>query len=164
MTLRVLILSTVTSALLTCGVAQAQSWQATPQAPITNFNVQGEPQTLATGRISRHLGVQTEVFAKDSRDLSQAAQRDRELDQQQSAAFGVAYVPLAKNADLYARIGKGGSRDTLSGARDDGWAYGAGAQIIGKGAKGFRADYTRQGLPRSDVKADIVSFGFVSRF
>lgn len=148
------------------GAAHAQDWTVYPQSsPRTSstFNAAGEPQILAGTRVNKHFGVETEVWQPDRRDLSQAARRDLERDRT-PAAYGVAYVPVAKNAEVYARIGKGGARNTLAGSRDDGWQYGAGAQISREGRSGFRADYTRQGLPRSDVKANVFSLGFVSRF
>ena len=164
MTIRKLMLWTLAAGLMTCGAAQAQDW-APVATGANSFAPSGAPQTVSGARINRHFGVETENYAAGpDHDLSQATRRDLEQRRDQPAAFGVAYMPVAKNAELYARIGKGGARDTLNGEHDDGWQYGAGAQIGGSARSGFRADFTRQGMPRSDVKANIFSLGFVSRF
>jgi hypothetical protein len=136
-------------------VAPAPTTRAVPALPVS--------PGLARARINRFVGVETDVYERPSRDLSQGMQRDLERDQR-PAAYGVAYMQISPKAQLFARIGYGGAKNNLAGRADDSWKYGAGAQFNRNARSGFRADYMRQGLPHTNVKANIFSFGLMKHF
>ena len=142
--------------------AFAQELTAGPRGAPT-LSATGVPQQVVRTRLNRFVGVETETYGRPGPNLSQAMRRDFERDRR-PAAYGVAYMPVSPRAEVFARIGYGGSKSTFAGPRDDSWKYGAGAQYRMNSRNGFRADYTRQGQPRSDIKANIFSFGLVSRF
>jgi len=123
-------------------------------------------QLRSATRVNRRMGFETESYAGAASDryLSAGMQRDFERDRR-PAAYGVVYMPVAPRAQLFARVGYGGSKAGLGDPRDDTLKYGAGAEWRRSERSGIRADYTRQqGAPRKSVKADIVSVGFVRRF
>lgn len=120
------------------------------------------PQARTEARLSRFVGLESERHEPIARGAARGLERDIELDRRPTT-FGVAYMPLSPRADAFVRLGYG-SKAKAEGRGEDSWAYGAGAKYRMKGRSGVRADFTRQGLPRSDVKANIFSVGFQVRF
>jgi len=91
--------------------------------------------------------------------------------------YGVGYLPIVPDLDLFARAGYGFSRysaaHTFFGGYDEqSFNYGAGGQMFFDGADGIRLDYTRQsatsqtrpGREAIGNNADIWSVSFVRRF
>lgn len=87
----------------------------------------------------------------------------------QAAIYGVGFLPVAPNADLYARIGYGTQEVEASAAgvsaRGDGesWNYGVGGQYFFDEKNGVRADYTRHDF-EDDGEANVWSIGYVRKF
>lgn len=82
--------------------------------------------------------------------------------------YGVGYLPVAKGADFFVRVGAVGGQFSQSalGAsasnHENGWAAGAGFRWFPKnGANGVRVEYTRYGM-----QDDVNTFGasFVHKF
>ena len=94
------------------------------------------------------------------------------------AVYGVAFLPVAPNADLFARLGVGqadsevsatvraGSfTDTISeDGSSDFVAYGAGAQYFFDGRNGVRGEYTRFDLSDDGAEFDVFSIAYVRKF
>lgn len=88
-----------------------------------------------------------------------------ELDNDRTGtAFGVAFVPVAPSAQLYARIGYGGGSGVDRASASERLKYGVGAEVSTGSRNGFRADYTRYDSDRARPKANVFSMGFASRF
>lgn len=120
------------------------------------------------GRVSKHLGFEAELAReiRDDRAFSSGLRRDAELERQ-SAAYGVAYLPVSKKADVFARLGYGENKTRFwfgGPGRGESVNYGAGAQYFPNERKGVRADFTRHDFRNAKVKANIVSLGFVRKF
>lgn len=86
----------------------------------------------------------------------------------EAAIYGVGFLPIAPNADLFARIGYGTTEIEAEGAgvtaREDGssWNYGVGGQYFFDDRNGVRADYLRKEFDDGD--ADVWSVGYVRKF
>ena len=86
------------------------------------------------------------------------------------AAYGVGFLPVAPNADLFARIGYGKSEGKVSvpgaSASGDGnsWNYGVGGQYFFDDKNGVRADYTYHDFKDDGGKANVWSVGYVRKF
>lgn len=86
------------------------------------------------------------------------------------AVYGVGFLPVAPNADLYARVGYGTSKieaslaGTSASADGESWNYGVGGQYFFDGMNGVRADYTRYDFEDDAGKADVWSIGYVRKF
>lgn len=89
------------------------------------------------------------------------------------AVYGVGFLPVAPNADLYARVGYGTSKIKASvagpaggSATADGesWNYGVGGQYFLDDKNGVRADYTRYDFTDGGGDADVWSVGYVRKF
>ena len=67
----------------------------------------------------------------------------------QYAGYGVGYLPIMRNADLFARIGYGGTNFSSSGpdgrfsGEESSWNWGGGGQYFFTPVDGVRAEYTR---------------------
>ncbi|MDP1632118.1 MAG: porin family protein [Caulobacter sp.] len=87
----------------------------------------------------------------------------------QAAAYAVGYVPVAPNADLFARVGYGttdfdasAGGTTFSGS-DDGFAWGVGGQYYFTAKDGVRVDWTRHDLDKSG-QADVLAVAYTRKF
>ena len=82
--------------------------------------------------------------------------------------FGVGILPISQTVDVFGRVGYGqieasGSVPGLSAsADDDGFAYGAGAQVMLTPKFGLRGEYTR--LEGDDDGVDTISASAVVKF
>ena len=138
----------------------AYNIQAYPVVPAAQAQAQGR-KTL---RLTPHAGVETET-ASNRLTFARGLQREAELDRTGST-FGVAYLPLAPKADLFARLGYGGdTAGSVDSVRNrTSLKFGVGAQYSPDANTGFRADFTRQDFRNARIKANVVSLGFVRRF
>lgn len=86
------------------------------------------------------------------------------------AVYGVGFLPINPNADLFARVGYGSTAVEASAAgissKADGesWNYGVGGRYFLDAKNGFRADYTRQEFQDDGGAADVWSVGYVRKF
>ena len=93
-------------------------------------------------RLNRYFGVEGEISGGLNND--QGAHMDT-----QYAGYGVGYLPVLPNADLFARIGYGATNFSTERAgpvyssQDNSWNWGVGGQYFFNGPNGVRVDYTR---------------------
>jgi hypothetical protein len=119
-------------------------------------------------RFGRYWGVEGEgVFGVDSANIGGGANvRLNNVE----AIYGVGYLPIRPNLDLFARVGYGGEDyhfgGTVTGhASSDSWNYGAGAQWFWDGKDGVRGEYTRvDSTGHDNPNANTWSIGYVRRF
>ncbi|MDP1643810.1 MAG: porin family protein [Phenylobacterium sp.] len=87
-----------------------------------------------------------------------------------AAIYGVGFLPINPNADLFARVGYGTTEVEASAAgissKADGesWNYGVGGRYFIDANNGFRADYTRQEFQDDGGSADVWAVGYVRKF
>jgi hypothetical protein len=87
----------------------------------------------------------------------------------QQTIYGVTYLPLAKNLDLFGRIGVGRTDWTYKGPAhpDDGdtnWNVGGGAQWFFASGDGVRAEYTRESFDHAPQNGHDWSLSYVRKF
>ena len=118
-------------------------------------------------RIGRYLGAEGEAgFGINSDTVSGV---DVKLTSTY-AGYGVAFLPLMPNADLFARVGYGHSnvRGTFGGVSvtsgEDSVNYGAGAQYFFTANDGVRAEYTRFDFRNNGGSANVYGVSYVRRF
>jgi len=87
------------------------------------------------------------------------------------AMYGVGYLSLSPNTDLFGRIGYGNSREKVNllgnefSRNDQSWNFGVGGQHYFDGKNGVRLDYTRQEFTRDSAgHADVYSVAYTRRF
>lgn len=145
-----------------------------------NFSGNGDEQNGIEGRLGarfgRYLGVEGDVTGGFDGDHVTAANGDPASVRLRNAygGYAVGFVPIAPNADLFARVGYGQSSfklddHTLNTAYDvthDSVNYGAGGQYFPNGGpNGIRVDYTRYDYQAKDAGADNVwSLAYVRKF
>ena len=119
------------------------------------------PNFGAEGEVS--LGVKDEDFRVGTTTVTADLQYD-------AAVYGVGYVPLGQNFELFGRVGYGTSEIKVSGpgvtatADGESWNYGVGAQYTLDGQNGIRADWTRRDFRDDGGEADVWSLNFVRKF
>lgn len=132
----------------------------------------GALQGRVGARLHPNFGVEGELAFGVKDDTVQVApglSADVELENQ-AAVYGVGFVPLSPNADLFARVGYGTTEVKASGAgasaSADGqsWNYGVGGQYFFDGANGVRADWTRYDFEDDGGEADVWQIGYVRKF
>lgn len=85
------------------------------------------------------------------------------------AAYGVAFLPLGQNFELFARVGYGSTRirSTAAGVSVQGdgesFNYGLGAAAFHR-ADGLRIDWTRRDYTGDDDAADSWTLSYIRRF
>ena len=87
----------------------------------------------------------------------------------QVAGYGVGYLPLGSNTDLFARVGYGTSKikvSNLPGVTDnyESVNYGFGAQHRFDGVNGVRVDYTRYDFNHDRGHSDVFAVAYTRRF
>ena len=131
----------------------------------------GAIQGRLGARLHPYFGVEGELafgVNDDSVNIAPGVSADVELENQ-AAIYGVGFLPLSPNADLYARLGYGTSEVKASAggasASADGqsWNYGVGGQYFFDGVNGVRADWTRYDF-EDDGEADVWQVGYVRKF
>ncbi|MEI9965883.1 MAG: outer membrane beta-barrel protein [Caulobacteraceae bacterium] len=86
------------------------------------------------------------------------------------AGYAVGFLPIAPNADLFARVGYGHSnaRSTANGVEynygEDSVNYGGGAQYFFTPHDGVRAEYTRFDYRHDAGTANVWSLAYVRKF
>lgn len=144
-------------------------------------NLQGDHADLSAlqGRLGlrfdRYFGVEGElasgVNSHDPTTDSNGVPLKAGLTSQE-AIYGVGFLPLGHNLDLFARAGYGGTAVKINSVTPtvyryggDSWNYGAGAQyFFNGGPNGVRADYTRYDYENNAPDANVWSVAFVRKF
>lgn len=131
----------------------------------------GAIQGRLGARFNPYLGVEGELgFGVKKDDVNIGGVKGKAELKNQAAIYGVGFLPVAPNADLYARVGYGKSEGKISVpgaiAKADGnsWNYGVGGQYFLDDKNGVRADYTRHDFEDDAGKADVWSVGYVRKF
>jgi outer membrane immunogenic protein len=161
--------------------AMAQAQTAPVSGPYVNLGYAhadtGTPNFEVLGarlgyRFNRMLGVEGEAgWGLKGYDVNVAPGSDVHLKlSHQYAAYGVGFLPLSENTDLFARVGYGTTKIKGSflgtSVADDGESinFGVGAQHHFDGVNGVRFDYTRQEFRKGDGHANVWGVAYVRRF
>jgi len=140
-------------------------------------------------RFTPHLGVEGELAVGVSGDSNSVGDDVFRLSRKdklnaQGAIYGIGYLPLSPQADLFARVGYGRTeirrdfdyrgvfpggdisiRDTEA---DNSWNFGVGAQYFFDEANGVRIDYTRHEFDDDQFKnngdSDVWSLAYTRKF
>jgi hypothetical protein len=106
-------------------------------------------------RFGRYLGVEGEVSSAVNSDHIGIGGAPGEVRvNSQYAGYGVGYLPVLPNADIFARVGYGATNFHTTGAtgayhgQDNSLNYGVGGQYFMTAADGVRVDYTRSDFAR----------------
>ena len=139
-------------------------------AKIDDVNL-GAIQGRVGARFGQYLGVEGELAGGVKEDSVNVAGTSVDLKlQRQAAIYGVGYLPVSPQADLFARVGYGNSKIKASAAgtsaADDGdsWNYGVGGQYFLDDKNGVRLDYTRHDFKDSSENADVWAVGYTRKF
>jgi hypothetical protein len=131
----------------------------------------GAVQARLGARFTPHFGVEGELAAGIDGDKTTVSGVTLKSDlDHQAAVYGVGFLPILPNADLFVRAGYGTNRvhQSAAGAAGtidgDSWNYGVGGQYFFNDKNGVRADYTRYDLRDSSVNADTWSLAYVRKF
>jgi len=129
----------------------------------------GAIQGRVGARYGQYLGVEGELAGGVKGDDFKVAGTKYDVDlNYQAAIYGVGYLPVAPNADLFARVGYGKSEVDVSGpfvagsADGESWNYGVGGQYFFTERDGVRIDFTRHDFDNGD--ADVVGVSYVRKF
>ncbi|MDO8911389.1 MAG: porin family protein [Phenylobacterium sp.] len=159
-------------------IASAQSLSPTTvygslgyaNANIDDVNL-GAVQGRVGARFGQYLGVEGELAAGVKEDSVNVAGTSVDVKlQHQAAIYGVGYLPVSPQADLFARVGYGTSKIKASAAgasaADDGesWNYGVGGQYFLDDKNGVRLDYTRHDFKDASENADVWAIGYTRKF
>ena len=119
-------------------------------------------------RFGRYFGAEGEAaFGVNSSDIGGGA--NVKLNNEE-AIYGVGYLPVSPNADLFARVGYGDQDfhfgGTASGHESSGsWNWGVGGQYFFDGKDGVRLDYTRVNTTNHNVPdANTWGVNYVRKF
>ena len=121
-------------------------------------------------RFVQYFGVEGELAGGVKGDDVRVLGTNYDVDLDYSAAvYGVGYLPVTPNADLFARVGYGKSEISIDGpgvgASGDGesWNYGVGGQYFFTPKDGVRLDVTRHDFDDGG-EADVISVGYTRKF
>ena len=171
-------LAATTAILAVPAIASAQTLSPTTlygslgyaNANIDDVNL-GAIQGRLGARFSQYLGVEGELAAGVKEDDVNVAGTNVNVKlQHQAALYGVGYLPVSPQADLFARVGYGTSKIKASAAgtsvADDGdsWNYGVGGQYFFDEKNGVRVDYTRHDFKDSSDDADVWAVAYTRKF
>lgn len=118
-------------------------------------------------KFGRYVGVEGEVgFGLNSQTISGVKIKPTSS----YAGYGVAFLPVAPNLDLYARVGYGHAnvRGTIGSTTvnigQDGVNYGGGAQYFWTRNDGTRLEFTRYDFRNGGGTDDVFGVSWVHRF
>ncbi|MDH4386594.1 MAG: porin family protein [Caulobacter sp.] len=150
--------------------------------PVTVYGTVGYANTDADGvnlgaiqgrigaRYGQYLGLEGELAGGVKSDEIKIVGTRYDVDlNYQAAVYGVGYLPVAPNADLFARVGYGKSKIDVSGpfaagsADGESWNYGVGGQYFFTEKDGVRVDLTRHDFDNGG-DADVVGVSYVRKF
>ena len=131
----------------------------------------GAIQGRVGAKFTPYFGVEGELAGGVKDDDTNVAGTDVDVQLNHSAAiYGVGFLPVRPNADLYARVGYGtteieGSAAGVSATSDgDSWNYGVGGRYFMDDKNGVQLDYTRHDFQDDGGEADVWSIGYVRKF
>ncbi|HKT55031.1 MAG TPA: porin family protein [Caulobacteraceae bacterium] len=173
-----LIAATCVAALAAAAPAFAQDpWAVNGYGTLgyTDYNAHSANVGAITGRLGarfgQYFGVEGELSGGVSNDhINYYGTRTNVHVNDQFAGYGVAFLPVLPNADLFARVGYGQTQLHLSNANGSGtgnensWNIGAGGQYFFDGKDGVRLDYTRFNAEHSDFNSNVWSVAYVRKF
>ncbi len=188
--MKTMLIAAVGAAALAAAPALAQdagASGASTLSPITGYGTLGFSHLTGNGvdlsgvqarlgaRFGRYLGVEGDATGGfDGDNVTVAGDPASVRLRNEYAGYAVGYLPLAPNADLFARVGYGQSSfkvsdHTLGAAYNidhDSVNYGVGGQYFFKGGpNGVRVDYTRYDYQDHDAGAENVwSVAYVRKF
>lgn len=175
-----ILLSTAAIAMFAAAPAMAQSWPAPKyygSLGYSHLEADGTDAQLGavTGRfgakLTPYFGVEGEGSFGVRDDEVTVAGVPVDVDHNYDlAAYGVAFLPINPNFELFARLGYGtteveASAAGVTGSADgESWNYGVGANYFFDGQNGVRADWTRRDFEDDGGEADVYSLNYVRRF
>jgi outer membrane immunogenic protein len=122
-------------------------------------------------RVGKYFGVEGEVAGGVSTGQTHVYGGTADVRMRdQYAGYAVGYLPVAHNADLFARVGYGATDSKITGPIGGfdnyraGVAYGAGGQYFFSGPNGIRADYTRMEYGPTVGDSNVWSLAYVRKF
>lgn len=131
----------------------------------------GAIQGRVGARLGKYVGIEGELGAGVKNDKTTVAGTDIKIaPQHQAAVYGVGFLPVAPNVDLFARVGYGTTKTKVSGGGtsvtddSDSWNYGVGGQYMVDGKNGVRADYTRYDYRDSSANANVWALSYLRKF
>lgn len=131
----------------------------------------GNIQGRIGARFGKYVGIEGELGAGVKNDKTDVSGIGVKVEpQHQAAVYGVGYLPVAPNIDLFARVGYGNTKTKVSGAGttiaddSDSWNYGVGGQYMVDAKNGVRADYTRYDYRDSSSNADVWALSYLRKF
>jgi len=137
----------------------------------TNFNPDNGDISAITGRLGARFGQYFGVEGELSGGLGNTHIDGASVHlQNQEAIYGVGFLPVSPNADLFVRAGYGGADYKVSagGGTFNGnlqsWNFGAGGQYFFDHANGIRVDYTREEATDHGPDANVWGVSYVRKF
>ena len=131
----------------------------------------GAVQGRIGARFGKYVGIEGELGAGVKNDKTDVAGTSVKIEpQHQAAVYGVGFLPVAPNVDLFARVGYGNTDIKASAAgtsiadNSDSWNYGVGGQYMVDAKNGVRADYTRYDYRDSSSNADVWALSYLRKF
>jgi opacity protein-like surface antigen len=129
----------------------------------------------ATGRLgyrfNRFLGVEGEAaIGVDSDNTYIGSTRLNTKLKHSFAGYGVGYLPLTRQIELFARAGYGTNRIRVSSplasasTSRESWNYGGGAQFNFDDQNGVRAEFTRHDLDNGPGHINAYGLSYVRKF
>jgi hypothetical protein len=122
-------------------------------------------------RFNPYLGVEAEgAFGLSGDNVNVAGTNVHTKLSHEFAGYGVAYLPLRPNTDLFARVGYGTTKIHASAAgvglsgSEESWNFGAGAQHYFDGVNGVRVEYTRQEFNHGNGHDNVWGVAYTRRF
>jgi outer membrane immunogenic protein len=178
--MKTILLSTAAIAMFAAAPAMAQSWPAPEYYGSLGYSHMEVDEVDAdlgaiTGRfgakLTPYFGFEGEgsVGVRDDQVTIGGVAVDVEH-QYDLAAYGVAFLPVNPNFELFARVGYGTTEVKASAGgvsvTDDGnsWNYGVGANYYFDGQNGIRGDWTRRDFTDDGGEADVWSVSYIRRF
>lgn len=122
-------------------------------------------------RVGKYFGAEGEGgFGVGSDSVTLSGVKVNYKVQSQVAGYGVVYLPISENADIFGRVGYGhatfkafaGSVSNSDG--ENSVNYGGGAQWFFTSHDGVRAEYTRYSFRNGGGSANTFSVAYVRRF
>ena len=178
--IKLVVLAALPALALSAGSAIAQEADARPFTGYGNLGYSHSDRGRSdvggvTGRLGlrfgQFVGAEAEgtfgVTDDDSRRLGVPTETNWN---RSVAAYGVGFVPVTPQFDVFARVGLGNSRVRTTGlaqpmtVKRDSINYGAGAQYFFTGNDGIRADFTRESYRHGPGRADTYGVSYVRKF
>jgi hypothetical protein len=169
-----MLLSASAATLAFAAVAAADAGDVRLSGGYTHFDAEGVDLGAVTLRagydFTNYFGIEGEgnIGVNDDTVFVGATPVNVELDYS-IGGFVVGRLPVAENANLFARAGytsasaEASAAGVTFGDDDDGWSYGVGGEWFFDGANGVRFDITRTEFDNAG-ESDAVGISYVRRF